>query len=63
MKYHITRFSAMIRPSIGVLLCASKDPDAVDYALSRALSPVLIAEYQTGLPGRKLLRRKLREFY
>ena len=30
---------------------------------SRALSPALIAEYQTRLPDRKLLQRKLHEFY
>ena len=51
------------RPSIGVLLCASKDKEVVEYALSRALSPALIAEYQTRLPNRKLLQRKLHEFY
>src|SRR5262249_23608617 len=33
-------------PSIGVLLCASKDNEVVEYALSRSLSPTLIAEYQ-----------------
>lgn len=51
------------RPSIGVLLCASKDKEVVEYALGRALSPALIAEYQTRLPDRKLLQRKLHEFY
>jgi predicted nuclease of restriction endonuclease-like (RecB) superfamily len=51
------------RPSIGVLLCASKDKEVVQYALNRSLSPALIAEYQTRLPTAKLLRRKLREFY
>jgi hypothetical protein len=33
------------RPSIGVLLCASKDDAVVEYTLSRTLSPALIAEY------------------
>ncbi len=51
------------RPSIGVLLCASKDKEVVEYALSRAMSPALIAEYKTRLPDRKLLQRKLHEFY
>jgi predicted nuclease of restriction endonuclease-like (RecB) superfamily len=51
------------RPSIGVLLCASKDNEVVKYALSRSMSPALIAEYQTRLPDRKLLQRKLHEFY
>ncbi len=51
------------RPSIGVLLCASKDSEVVEYALSRSLSPALIAEYQTILPDKKLLQAKLHEFY
>lgn len=51
------------RPSIGVLLCATKDSEVVEYALSRSVSPALIAEYQTRLPDRRLLQRKLHEFY
>ena len=50
-------------PSIGVLLCASKDDEVVEYALSRSLSPALIAEYQTQLPDKKMLQAKLHEFY
>jgi predicted nuclease of restriction endonuclease-like (RecB) superfamily len=50
-------------PTIGVLLCATKDNEVVEYALSRSLSPALIAEYQTQLPDKKLLARKLHEFY
>ena len=51
------------RPSIGVLLCATKDHEVVEYALSRAMSPALVAEYQTRLPDKKLLQAKLHEFY
>jgi len=51
------------RPSIGVLLCATKDNEVVEYALARSASPALIAEYQTALPDKKLLQRKLHEFY
>lgn len=51
------------RPAIGVLLCASKDDEVVEYALSRSTSPSLIAEYQTQLPDKALLRAKLHEFY
>ncbi len=51
------------RPSIGVLLCAGKDDEVVEYALSRSLSPAMIAEYQLQLPDKKLLQAKLREFY
>ena len=31
-------------PSIGVLLCKSKDNEVVEYALSRSLSPTMVAE-------------------
>ena len=51
------------QPAIGVLLCASKDDEVVEYALSRSLSPALIAEYQTQLPDKALLQAKLHEFY
>src|ERR1017187_979780 len=51
------------RPSIGIMLCASKDHEVVEYALARSVSPALIAEYQTELPDKQLLRRKLHEFY
>ncbi|KPX45759.1 Uncharacterized protein ALO68_00394 [Pseudomonas syringae pv. helianthi] len=50
-------------PAIGVLLCASKNDEVVEYALNRSLSPALIAEYQTRLPDRQLLQAKLHEFY
>lgn len=50
-------------PAIGVLLCANKDSEVVEFALNRTLSPALVAEYKTKLPDKKLLRRKLHEFY
>jgi predicted nuclease of restriction endonuclease-like (RecB) superfamily len=50
-------------PSIGVLLCATKDHEVVEYALSRSVSPALVAEYQTRLPDKALLQAKLHEFY
>ena len=46
-------------PSVGVLLCKSKDNDVVEYALSRTLSPALVAEYQTQLPDKAMLRARL----
>lgn len=51
------------QPAIGVLLCASRDSEVVEYALSRSLSPALVAEYQTQLPDKKLLQAKLHELY
>ncbi|MEN0106820.1 MAG: PDDEXK nuclease domain-containing protein [Pseudomonas sp.] len=50
-------------PAIGVLLCASKEDEVVEYSLNRSLSPALIAEYQTRLPDKQLLQTKLHEFY
>lgn len=50
-------------PAIGLLLCATKDEEVVEYALSRSLSPAMIAEYETRLPDKKLLQAKLHEFY
>jgi hypothetical protein len=45
------------------LLCATKDQEVVEYALSRTASPALVSEYQTCLPDKKLLQAKLQEFY
>ncbi len=50
-------------PSIGVLLCKDKDKEVVEYALSRNLSPALVAEYTTKLPDKKLLQRKLLQLF
>jgi predicted nuclease of restriction endonuclease-like (RecB) superfamily len=50
-------------PAIGVLLCASKDDEVVEYALSRTASPALIAQYETQLPDKAFLQSKLHEFY
>jgi predicted nuclease of restriction endonuclease-like (RecB) superfamily len=51
------------RPSIGVLLCANKSDEIVEYALARTTSPALVAEYQTALPSKAVLRAKLHELY
>ena len=45
-------------PSIGVILCNQKDSTVVDYAMSRHISPTLIADYSTKLPDRRLLQDK-----
>ena len=48
-------------PSIGILLCKDKDDAVVEYALSRSLSPTMVAEYQLCLPDKKLLQQKLHD--
>ncbi len=49
--------------AIGILLCADKDQEVVEYSLSRTLSPAVVTEYHTQLPDKELLRSKLLEFY
>jgi len=49
-------------PSIGVILCASKEDEVVEIAMNRNLSPTMVAEYSLKLIDRKLLEQKLREF-
>lgn len=51
------------KPSIGVLLCKDKDDEVVEYALSRSLSPTMVAEYKLHLPDKALLQQKLRDIY
>ena len=51
------------KPSIGMILCKGKNDEVVEYALSRNLSPLAIADYKTKLPDKKLLQEKLHEFY
>ena len=48
-------------PSVGLILCTKKDSTVVEYALSRSLSPALIADYKLHLPDKKVLENKLRE--
>jgi predicted nuclease of restriction endonuclease-like (RecB) superfamily len=50
-------------PSIGILLCKAKDDEVVEYALSRQLSPAMVAQYQLQLPDKKLLQAKLHELF
>lgn len=49
-------------PSVGVILCASKDDEVVEFALSRSLSPTMVSEYTLKLIDKQLLQNKLREY-
>ncbi len=48
-------------PSVGLILCASKDNAVVEYALSRSMSPTLVSDYTLCLPDKKILKDKLQE--
>lgn len=49
-------------PSIGILLCESAKRQVVEYALSRSLSPTMIAEYKRQLIPKDVFQRSLDEF-
>ena len=49
-------------PSVGVILCTSKDDEVVEYTLSRSLSPTMVSEYTLKLIDKDLLQRKLKEY-
>ncbi|MDR3094450.1 MAG: PDDEXK nuclease domain-containing protein [Bacteroidales bacterium] len=49
-------------PSIGILLCQEADRNVVEYAMSRSLSPTMIAEYKRQLIPKEVLQHSLDEF-
>lgn len=48
-------------PSVGIILCSSKDKDVVEYSLSKNMSQTLISEYKLKLIDKKILENKLSE--
>ncbi len=48
-------------PSVGIILCANKDDEVVEYAMSRTMSSTLVAEYKLKLIDKKILENKLKE--
>lgn len=48
-------------PSVGIILCSSKDNDVVEYSLSKNMSKTLISEYKLKLINKKILKNKLKE--
>ena len=44
-----------------LLKSKDKDDEVVEYALSRSLSPTMVAEYQLCLPDKRLLEQKMKE--
>lgn len=49
-------------PSVGIILCTSKDDAEVEFAMSRTLSPTLVSTYKTELINKKALEKKLIEY-
>lgn len=48
-------------PSVGIILCSSKDKDIVEYSMSKDMSQTMISEYKLKLIDKKLLEIKLKE--
>lgn len=48
-------------PSVGVILCSSKDDVVVEYSISKNMSQTMISEYKLKLIDKKLLETKLKE--
>lgn len=44
-----------------MILCASKDEQVVEYAMSRSMSPTMVSQYTLKLIDKKLLEEKLKE--
>lgn len=49
-------------PSIGIILCPESDRVVVEYAMSRSMSPTMIAEYKRILIPQERMQEKLNEF-
>ena len=49
-------------PSVGIILCSSKNEAIVEYAKVRSKSPTAISTYETKLIDKKLLQKKLIEY-
>ncbi len=48
-------------PSVGIIICKSKNQEIVEYSMNRNLSPTMIAEYETKLISKTLLQSKINE--
>lgn len=48
-------------PSVGIILCSSKDKEVVEYSMSKNMSQTLISEYKLKLIDKKILENKLKE--
>lgn len=57
MDFHLEALDRQVKkenenPSVGLLLCASKNDEVVEYAMSRTISPMLVSQYLIDRPIR-----------
>jgi len=50
-------------PSVGIILCKTKEDNIVEISLNRSTSPTIISQYETKLIDKELLRNKLNELF
>ncbi|RBL92966.1 PDDEXK nuclease domain-containing protein [Chitinophaga flava] len=68
LNFYLTALDKKVKrkheaPSVGLILCRKQNNELIKYALSRCPAPIIIAEYQTFLPDKKLLQQKLHELF
>ena len=64
MQFYLSALDEKVKikdenPSVGLILCKSKDEEVVRIAISKSLSPMKVATYRTKIIDRKLLQKKL----
>ncbi|MDD5687385.1 MAG: PDDEXK nuclease domain-containing protein [Elusimicrobia bacterium] len=64
MQFYLTALDEKTKlkdenPSVGLVLCKSKNDEVVRIAISKAISPVKVATYKTKIIDKNLLKRKL----
>ncbi len=50
-------------PSVGIILCRTKNENIVEISLNRSTSPTIVSQYETKLIDKELLRNKLDELF
>jgi len=50
-------------PSVGIIMCRTKDENIVEISLNRSTSPTVISQYETKLISKELLKKKLNELF
>ncbi len=50
-------------PSVGIIMCRTKDDNVVEISLNRSTSPTVISQYETQLISKELLKAKLTELF
>ncbi len=64
MQFYLSALDEKVRikeenPSVGLILCKSKDQEVVRIALSRTVLPMKVSTYRTKIINQKLLKKKL----